>query len=97
MVVEVLVTQAEPEHALLEQFLARELDEFRIAEVVETTGEVRQDAGLLLNLAEQQSTGVGGDRAAVELSHDFAARQGLESEGSFATLCRHGAASLPSA
>jgi hypothetical protein len=39
VVVEVFVTQRQGEHALLEQFLDRVLDQLRISEVVEAAGE----------------------------------------------------------
>ena len=72
MVVEVLVAQGQAVDPLGEQFLDGVLDEVGVAVVGEAGGELADDPGESLGLAEQQGAAVGGDVAAVEVGEDFA-------------------------
>jgi hypothetical protein len=47
------------------------LDEVRVAMIGEAGGELTEDAGEFLGLAEQQGAAVGGDVAAIEVSEDL--------------------------
>ena len=66
MIVEIFVTQRESEDTLLDEFFEGVLDQFRVAVVVETAGEAGQQAGPRLHLAQQQTAGVGSNRASIE-------------------------------
>ena len=70
MIVEVLVAQGEAVDPLGEQLGHGVLDEVGVAMVGEAGGELANDPGEALGLAEQQGTAVGGDVAAVEVGED---------------------------
>ena len=72
VVVEVLVSQGQGVDPLGDEFLDGVFDEVGIAVVGEAGGELSDDAGESLGLAEQQRAAVGGDVAAVEVGEDLA-------------------------
>ena len=92
VVVEVLVAQGQGVDPLGEEFLDGVLDEVGVAVVGEAGGELADDAGESLGLAEQQGAAVGGDVAAVEVGEDLAGAEHGKVEVGGATLCRHRAA-----
>ena len=72
MVVEVLVAQRQGVDPLGDQLLDGVFGEVGVAVVGEAGGELADDPGESLGLAEQQGAAVGGDVAAVEVGEDFA-------------------------
>ena len=91
MVVEVLVAQGQGVDPLGEEVLQRVLDQLGVAMVGEAGGELADDAGELLDLAEQQGAAVGGDVAAVEVGEDLAGAEAWESRGRWRyTVCPSG-------
>ena len=87
MVVEVLVAQGQGIDSLGEQLLDGVLDEVGVAVVGEAPGELADDAGEVLDLAEQECPTVGGDVAAVEVGQDLTGSDHGEIEVGGATLC----------
>ena len=92
VVVEVLVAQRQGVDPLGEEVLDGVLDEVGVAVVGEAGGELADDAGESLGLAEQQGAAVGGDGAAVEVGEDLAGAEHGKVEVGRVTLCRHRAA-----
>jgi hypothetical protein len=80
VIVEVFVTEAEAEDALLEQGDQRMFDEVGIAMVGEAGGERVEQAELGIEFAEQEGPGIGGDTTAVEVGEDITGAEVLESE-----------------
>jgi len=62
VVVEIFVAQSQAKDSLPQQLLDRMFDQFFIAIISETAGQLPDDARLLLDLPQQQPTGIGGDR-----------------------------------
>ena len=94
VIVQVFIAQGQGEHPLLDQLLDRVFDQIRIAEIIKTASQVREQTGLGLHLPQQQAACIRSNRPTIEPGRDFAVSQGLEIERSSATLCRHRAASL---
>ena len=92
VVVEVLVAQGQGVDPLGEEVLDGVLDEVGVAVVGEAGGELADDPGESLGLAEQQGAAVGGDVAAVEVGEDLAGAEHGKVEVGGVTLCRHRAA-----
>jgi hypothetical protein len=92
VVVEVLVAQRQGGDALGDQLLHGVFGEAGVAVVGEAGGELAEDAGESLGLAEQQGAAVGGDGAAVEVGEDVAAAEHGKVEVGRVTLCFHRAA-----
>ena len=92
VVVEVLVAQGQAVDPLGEEVLDGVLDEVGVAVVGEAGGELADDAGEGLGLAEQQGAAVGGDGAAVEVGEDLAGAEHGKVEVGRVTLCGHRAA-----
>ena len=78
VVVEVLVAQRQGVDPLGDEVLEGVLDEVGVAMVGEAGGELAEDAGEFLGLAEQQGAAVGGDVAAVESGEDLAGAEERE-------------------
>ncbi len=93
VVVEVFIAQGQAVDPLGEQFFDGVLDEVGVAMIGEAAGELAEDAGDLLDLAEQQCPAVGGDVAAVEIGEDFSSAEHGKVEEGGVTLCLHRAAS----
>ena len=72
VVVEVLVAERQGVDPRGDQVLDGVLDEVGVAVVGEAGGELTDDAGELLGLAEQRDAAVGGEVAAVEVGADVA-------------------------
>ena len=87
VIVEVLVTEAQAEDALLEQGDQRMFDKVGIAMVGEAGDERVEQAEPGIDFAEQEGSGVGGDTTAVEVGEDITGAEVLESEGGGDTLC----------
>jgi hypothetical protein len=92
MVVEVLIAQGQGIDPLGDQLVGRVFDPVGFAVAGEAGGELMDDAGELLGLAEQQGTAVGGDVAAIEVRDDFAPAEHGKVEVGGVTLCGHRAA-----
>ena len=89
VIVEILITQHQPVDALGDQFSHAVFDLPGLPMIPEAAGELPQDAGALLGLAQQHAAAVGGDRAAVETGHHLAAALIGKREAGLGTLC-HG-------
>lgn len=87
VVVQVFVAQGQAHHPLEEEFLHSEFELLFIPMIGEAVGELADDAEPLFDLAEQQSAGVGGDHAAIEIGDDFSASVGLKQERLWVTVC----------
>ena len=95
VVVEVLVAQADAQHALLHQPLHRMLDPFRPAMILEAPGQPPQDVRAPLHLPQHDPAGVARDLAAVENAHHVAPPQAVKFQFRCRTLRRHKAVRLP--
>jgi len=92
VVVEVLVPLRQGVDPLGDELLDGVLDEPGVLVVGEAGGELADDSGESLGLAEQQGAAVGGDVAAVEIGEDMAGPEHGKVEVGCVTLCRHRAA-----
>src|SRR6202000_961165 len=90
VVVEIAIAEAESEDSLLEKFGEGVLDEFGVAVIGETVGELVEEVELGFDLPQEESTGVGGHRAAVKTGDHVPGSQGLEGQFWSVTVC-HGA------
>jgi len=89
VVVDVFVSQRQPVDPLGDQLRDAVLHPVRLPMIGEAGGQLPQDAGLALDLPQQQPSGVGRDLSAVETSHHVAVIQGVKFEAFLGTLCRH--------
>ena len=94
VIIEVFVTQGQSEDPLPQKLLDRVFDPFFVAMIGKTLSQLPDDARVLLDLSQQQTTGIRGDRAAVKPDRDSTAGEGLKIERLSLTLCGHWAASL---
>ncbi len=78
VVVEVFVAQGQSGGWLGQQLVDGVFDQFGIAVVGETGGQPTDDAGLGLDLPQEESAGVRGNGPAIESGGDFPVSQGLE-------------------
>jgi hypothetical protein len=69
-------------------------DQIRIPIIGEASGKLAQNPNPFLDLPQQQSTAVAGDRSAVKLRPDLASFLGMKSEDKLVTLCGHKAVLL---
>jgi len=77
VVVEILVAQRQPEHALQDQIQQRMLDLIGFAIVGEASGEAPYDSGALLQFLQEQRAPVGGDVAPIETPNQLSSSQVL--------------------
>jgi hypothetical protein len=77
VVIEILVAQRQPEHALRDQIQQRMLDLVGLAVVGEARGEAPYDSGSLLQLLQHQRSPIGGDGAPIETPNQLSASQVL--------------------
>ena len=89
VVVEVVVPQSNAGDALRHQCPHRMFDETLVPVVREGCGNSVEELGGAVRLPQQQRSGVGRDRSAVERGRDPAALAPLKCEGKRLTLCRH--------
>ena len=73
MVIEILVTQCDPEHPLRDQLAHRVLNQIRFAMIDETLREPSKDSGSALQLAQQQAPTVGTEPTPSEICHHLTA------------------------
>src|SRR5262249_14934057 len=78
MVVEVLIAQSQSVDSLGDEMLKRVLDELRVTMIREARGELLDDPGERLGLAEQQAATVGGNVTAIESGDDLARAKSRE-------------------
>lgn len=90
VIVEVLVAQRQAEDSLLDQLLGRVLDQLRIAMVDEALREARQQPRRLLELTQQDRSGVRADRPAVETGHHQTPPEAQKLKAGVDTLCHAG-------
>ena len=72
VVVEVLIAERQPQHALADQRLERVHGEERAATIIKASREPIGEADRLIRFAQQQSSRVRRDHAAVEIGHNTA-------------------------
>ena len=89
VVEQVLVAEGKAKDALTDQRSDLVLDPLRSAGVAEAGGEAPDQVDGAVRRAEQQRTGVGGDRPAVEASDHRAPLNGCKRKQRRATLCAH--------
>ena len=77
VVVEILVAQRQPEHALRDQIQQRVLDLVCLTVVGEASGEAADDSGSLLQFLQEQRSSIGGDIAPIETPHQLSSSQVL--------------------
>ena len=70
-------------------------DQIGIPIIGEAGGKLAEDPDALLDLPQEQTTAVTGDRSAVELRPDLASLLGMKSEDKLVTLCGHKAVAPP--
>jgi len=87
VIVEVFRTQRQAVDALPRQLPDAGVDAAGVAVIAEAAGERARDACFLLAAMQQQSAGVGSDRAAVEAGDELAAGLAGEAETRLGTLC----------
>jgi hypothetical protein len=64
-------------------------DPIRIPIISEAGGKLAKNPDPFLDLPQEQTTAVAGDRSAVELRPDLASLLGMKSEDKLVTLCGH--------
>jgi hypothetical protein len=64
-------------------------DQIRIPIIREAGGKLAEDPDTFLDLPQQQTTAVTGDRSTVKLCPDLASLLGMKSEDKLFTLCGH--------
>src|SRR5450759_2293066 len=77
VVVEILVAQSQPEHALHDQIQQRVLDQLGVAVVGEASGEALYDLGSLLQFLQHQRSAIGSDIAPIEAPNQLPSSQVL--------------------
>ena len=71
MIVEVLITQTQPQHPLLDQRFDRMLDAIRIPMIGKALAQPTQNPGPIFHYAHDDAMGVEADLATVEPAHDI--------------------------
>jgi hypothetical protein len=71
------------------------VDQIGVPIIREAGGKLVEDPHALLDLPQQQTTAVAGDRPTVELRADLASLLGMKSEDNLVTLCGHKAVAPP--
>ena len=89
MIVEVLVAERNPKHALRNQRLYCMLNIFLPARVPETGGKSSHHANRTIRRTQQQRPRIRTDHPAIEGRYDFATFNSSKSKQICATLCRH--------
>jgi hypothetical protein len=69
-------------------------DQIGISIISEAGGKLAENPDPFLDLPQQQTTAVTGDRSTIELRSDLASLLGMKSEDKLATLCGHKAVLL---
>jgi hypothetical protein len=64
-------------------------DQIGIPIIGEAGGKLAEDPNALLDLPQEQTTTIAGDRSTVELRPDLASLFGMKSEDKLVTLCGH--------
>ncbi len=89
VIVQVFVSQGQPIDSLGHQLLHRMFDQIGIPIIGEAGGKLAQDPNALLDLPQEQTTTITGDRSAVKLRPDLASLLGMKSKANLGTLCSH--------
>ena len=87
VIVQVFVTQRQPVDPLRQHLFQALLDPLRLPVIREAASNAPQQSQLAISLAQQQRTTLGGQPAALELSHDLARKMSFKRKESLATLC----------
>jgi hypothetical protein len=89
VIVEVLVTQRNPEHPLTNQGRNAMFDQFLPAIIIETPGKPINQPDYPIRRRQQQGSGVRRDRSPIKTTHNFAASNGSKFKPFRVTLCLH--------
>jgi hypothetical protein len=89
VIVQIFVSQGQPIGSLGHQFLHPMFDQIGIPIIGKAGGKLAQDPNPLLNLPQEQTTAVTGNRSTVELRPDLASLLGMKSKDKLVTLCSH--------
>jgi hypothetical protein len=89
MVVDVLISQRNPEHPLPNQGRRQMLDQFPFAPVHEAGGKAINQPDRTIRRSQQQRPGIRCDRSTIKSRHNGAAFHRCKLEQFCATLCRH--------
>src|SRR5260370_3779138 len=89
MIVQIFISQGQTIASLCYQLLHRMFDQIGIPIISEARSKLAEDPDPLLDLPQEQTTAITGDRSAVELRADLAALLGMKSEDKLVTLCAH--------
>jgi len=88
MIIEILVTQRQPMHALREQLRDAVLDKARLAPVAEARRERAGHSQAVIDLPQQQCAPVAAQMTAGKIRHHFARPKVLKEQGLVFTVCR---------
>ena len=89
MVVEILVAERNPEHALADERRHLMLNQLRAAGIRKAGGKALDEADRPVRGAKQQRTGIRGHRPAIESRLHRTALNGCKTKQVCATLCSH--------
>ena len=89
VVVQILIAERDPEHPLADQGRDLVLDQFRTPLVVKARRKPIHHPDGAIRRAQQQRSGIRGDRAGIERRHHLASFNRFKSKEIRATLCRH--------
>jgi len=89
VVVQILIAQRDPKHPLADQSRDPVLDQVGAPHVVKARGKPIHHSDRTIRRAQQQRSGIRGDRAGIERRYHFASFNGCKSKQIRATLCRH--------
>ena len=89
MIVQIFVSQGQTIDSLGHHLLHRMFDQFGIPIIGEAGGKLAQDPNPLLNLPQEQTTTITGDRSTGKLRPDLPSLLGMKSKDKLVTLCSH--------
>src|SRR5258708_34145824 len=95
VIVQIFISQSQPIDSLGDQLLHWMFDQIGVPIIGEAGRKLPEDPNALLDLPQQQTTTIAGDRSTVELRADLASLLGMKSEDNLVTLCAHKAIAPP--
>jgi hypothetical protein len=94
VIVQIFVSQSQTVDSLGHHLCHLVFDPIGIPIISEAPGKLAENPNPFLDLPQEQTTAVAGDRSAVELRADLASLLGMKSEDKLVTLCGHKAVLL---
>ena len=89
VIVQIFISQGQTIDSLSHQLLHLVFDQIGIPIIGEAGSKLVEDPDPLLDLSQEQTTAVAGDRSTVELRPNLASLLGMKSEDKLVTLCSH--------